>query len=148
MTIFYIESVKNVIHLPIFFRFASLCTSKLDWFRLVIPNNAAHKKDSVHHKSASTCVCPSGVTHDSNLNQVRFTRPAWNLHIHSTTGFILANLLHKIRYTRIYVVAGLNSLGPSDAIWWHRSGLTLVTSMACCLTASSHYLNQFWLDHQ
>ena len=40
---------------------------------------------------------------------------------------------------------GLNSLWPSDAIWWHRSWSTLVQVMACCLTAPSHYLNQCWL---
>ena len=38
-----------------------------------------------------------------------------------------------------------NSLRPSDAIWWHRSGSTLAQVMACCLTAPSHYLNQCWL---
>ena len=38
-----------------------------------------------------------------------------------------------------------NSLWPNDAIWRHRSGSTLVQVMACCLTASSHYLSQCWL---
>ena len=38
-----------------------------------------------------------------------------------------------------------NSLGPSDAIWRWRSWSTLVQAMACCLTAQSHYLNNFWL---
>ena len=35
----------------------------------------------------------------------------------------------------------VNLLGPSDAIWCWRS--TLVQVMACCLTAPSHYLNQY-----
>ena len=39
----------------------------------------------------------------------------------------------------------VNSLWPSDAILWHRSGSTLAQVMACCLTAASHYLNQCWL---
>ena len=39
----------------------------------------------------------------------------------------------------------INSLWPSDAIWRHRFGSTLVQVMACCLTAPSHYLNQCWL---
>ena len=39
----------------------------------------------------------------------------------------------------------INSLWPSDAIWQYRSGSTLAQVMACCLTASSHYLNQCWL---
>ena len=36
----------------------------------------------------------------------------------------------------------INSLGPSDAIWRHRSGKTLAQIIACCLTAPTHYLNQ------
>ena len=32
----------------------------------------------------------------------------------------------------------LNSLWPSDAIWWHKSGSTLAQVMAYCLTAPSH----------
>ena len=38
-----------------------------------------------------------------------------------------------------------NSLWPSDAIWWQRSGSILVQVMACCLTAPNHYQNQCWL---
>ena len=38
-----------------------------------------------------------------------------------------------------------NLLGPSDAIWWQRSGLTLGKVMAWCLTAPSHHMNQCWL---
>ena len=38
-----------------------------------------------------------------------------------------------------------NSLRPSDAIWRHRSGSTLAQVIACCLTTTSHYLNQCWL---
>ena len=37
-----------------------------------------------------------------------------------------------------------NSLRPSEAIWWHRSGSTLAQVRACCLTAPGHYLNQCW----
>ena len=33
----------------------------------------------------------------------------------------------------------------SDTIWQHRTGSTMVQAMACCLTASSYYLNQCWL---
>ena len=44
----------------------------------------------------------------------------------------------------VYVLlCGTNSF--TTAIWWHRSGSTLVQIMACCLTAPSHYLNQCWL---
>ena len=39
----------------------------------------------------------------------------------------------------------VNSLRPSDTIRRHRSGSTLAQVMACCLTTTSHYLNQCWL---
>ena len=39
----------------------------------------------------------------------------------------------------------INSLGPNDTKWWQRSGSTLAQVMAWCLTAPSHYLNQYWL---
>ena len=39
----------------------------------------------------------------------------------------------------------MNSLWPSDTIWWQRSGSTLAQVMACCLMTPSHYLNQCWL---
>ena len=47
--------------------------------------------------------------------------------------------------SRVCTLLVLNSSGPSDAIWRQRSGSTLAQVMACCLTASSHYLNQYWL---
>ena len=40
------------------------------------------------------------------------------------------------------VSAAVNSLRPSDAIWWLISGSILAQVMAWCLTAPSHYLNQ------
>ena len=39
----------------------------------------------------------------------------------------------------------VNSLWSSDVLWLHRSGSILPQVMACCLTAPSHYLNQYWL---
>ena len=39
----------------------------------------------------------------------------------------------------------VNSLRPNEAIWRQRSGSSLAQVMACCLTAPSHYLNQYWL---
>ena len=39
----------------------------------------------------------------------------------------------------------VNSLWPSDAIWWYRSGLISVQVMVFCLMAPSHHLNQWWL---
>ena len=46
----------------------------------------------------------------------------------------------------IYIVPYLvNSLWPSDTIWWQRTGSTVAKVMAWCLMAPSHYLNQCWL---
>ena len=39
----------------------------------------------------------------------------------------------------------VKSLWPSDAIWRHRAGSTLVDVIPCCLSASRPYLNQCWL---
>ena len=39
----------------------------------------------------------------------------------------------------------VNSLWPNGVMWRQRSGSTFVQVMACCLTAPSHYLNQWWL---
>ena len=38
-----------------------------------------------------------------------------------------------------------NSLWPGDAIWRHKSVLTLAQVIACCLMAPSLYMNQCWL---
>ena len=45
----------------------------------------------------------------------------------------------------IHSKSGLNSCCPSEAIWQHRSGSTLVHVMACCLTAPRPSLNHYWL---
>ena len=38
----------------------------------------------------------------------------------------------------------IDSLWPSDVIWRRRSWSTLVRVRACCLSALSHHLNQWW----
>ena len=38
-----------------------------------------------------------------------------------------------------------NPLWTSDTIWQQSTGSTLAQVMACCVMASSHYLNQCWL---
>ena len=43
------------------------------------------------------------------------------------------------------IIAVLVRLRPSDAILRQKSGSTLAKVMAWCLTAPSHYLNQYWL---
>ena len=51
-------------------------------------------------------------------------------------------ICNKIK--RYLVSHWISSLWPSDSIWRHKSGTTLARVMACCLTASSHYLSQCW----
>ena len=48
-------------------------------------------------------------------------------------------------FYHILAESQVNSLRPSDAKWRQRSWTKLVQVMACCLTAPSHYLNQYWL---
>ena len=64
----------------------------------------------------------------------RFTSNSQASHLQPSPG-----LLHVYWYPVIQLSLwdSFSSLWPSDAIRRHR--------MACCLTASSHYLNQCWL---
>ena len=39
----------------------------------------------------------------------------------------------------------IDPVWPGDTMWHHRSELTLVHIMACCLMAPSHYQNRCWL---
>ena len=77
--------------------------------------------------------------------------------IHSWHGVLIATegsqaLIYgktrKCEHQRIFghKLTSIDTWWPSDAIWWHKSASTLIQVMACCLTAPSHYLNQyFWL---
>ena len=56
----------------------------------------------------------------------------------------LGTMVTKFR-SRICTGPALNSLRLSDAIRWHRSGSILTHTMARCLAAPSHCLNQCWL---
>ena len=58
---------------------------------------------------------------------------------------VISNYYLVVIPENIWMQLILNSSGPSDAIWRHRSGSTLAQVMACCLMAPSHYLNQCWL---
>ena len=60
--------------------------------------------------------------------------------------FFLHNFCQEWTHSNLSIQ--MNSLRPSDAIWRHRNGSTLVKVMLCCLMAPSHYLNQCWLHHQ
>ena len=54
------------------------------------------------------------------------------------------NFRGKIVHTH-YIYHILNSVWPSDTIWWERSGSTLAQVIAWCLMAPSQYLNQCWV---
>ena len=51
-------------------------------------------------------------------------------------------LIFCLSLTAVFLI---NSLWPSDVIWRQGSRLTFAQVIACCLTAPSHYLNQYWL---
>ena len=71
---------------------------------------------------------------------------------HQLTGYwpqsrnILSAASEELRwwFSLMWCQVIINSLWHSDAIWHHRYGSTLVQVMDCCLTAPSHYLNQWW----
>ena len=66
--------------------------------------------------------------------------------VHETE--MIKRRLYQEHWLSIHIYASnytFNSLEPSEAIWRCRSGSTLAQVMACCLTAPSHYLNQYWL---
>ena len=42
-------------------------------------------------------------------------------------------------------ISCLNPLRPNDAILWNRYWTTLAQVVACCLTAPSHFMDQWWL---
>ena len=60
-------------------------------------------------------------------------------------------IIYFIMGLRVYFIMNqkqwldVNSLWPSDDIWWHRSLYTMAQVMACCPTAPGHCLNQCWL---
>ena len=69
--------------------------------------------------------------------------------IHTPERFILLHVDIIVTLDDFYAIAlhmlSCNSLWPTDAMWRPRIGSTLAQVMACCLMATSHYLNQCWL---
>ena len=85
--------------------------------------------DSGHQGPCSPYICD---------NHVTSTHQNGSVHIWSTT----MNLENLYTLWPFHV----NWLWHSDSIWRQRSGSTLAQVRACCLTAPSHYLNQYWLN--
>ena len=52
-----------------------------------------------------------------------------------------------MHYIKGLTVFKINSLWPTDAIWWQGSRSTLVQVIACCLMAPSHYLRNVDLSY-
>ena len=87
-----------------------------------------------------------------SYNMVTYSDKSSQIQQHTPMGNSKKTLpSHFPNYMSCYVVffksvqrlLPINSLWPSDAIWWSGSTLTLVT--AWCLMAPSHYLNPCWL---
>ena len=74
----------------------------------------------------------------------------WFNFIYETCHAINEIMIHSIhickgKWVQTGICCLVNSVWPSDTIWRQRSGSTLAQVMDCCLTAPSHYLNQYWL---
>ena len=67
------------------------------------------------------------------------------LHVMLALSHIFTHLHHTTHWDLWPASPRVNSLWPSDALWWQGSGSTLIQVMACCLMAPSHYLSQCWL---
>ena len=59
--------------------------------------------------------------------------------------FVGINLDENVVIWLVLVYLLLDSLWPSDTIFWHKSASGLDQVMDCCLTAPIHYFNQCWL---
>ena len=89
-------------------------------------------------KFSLICVWIKGLVNNREAGDLRFYRAHYDVIV------MEERMLRHTRHSTMQLDT-VNSLGPSDAIWRHRSGSTLAQVMACCLTAPSHYLNQCWL---
>ena len=71
----------------------------------------------------------------------------WTIYIHHCLShFVVVGCSVPVILCRLCLSEiNINSMWPCDITWWHRSGSTLAQVMACCLMATSHYLNQCWL---
>ena len=99
------------------------------------------------HLGAATCpmTCSEGgSTRVCPLESGRIKLIQWNPYMVSYHEILTKVTPYLALENREIELGRLTHCDASDAIWWHRSGSTLTQVMACCLTAPSHYLNQFW----
>ena len=59
--------------------------------------------------------------------------------------YLCLQCVEKWQIMWLYFYIFLTHCSLMTDIWWYRSGSTLAQVMACCLTAPSHYLNQYWI---
>ena len=135
-------------------RISPLSTNTMKWevTRKVVKKNVTkceHSKWKNVNKSfdgARGAVLPTPMTESRGMGVTE--RNTGSLHTNSK------QLSSKIMYGQQewnflcwfgqWITAIPHPLWPNDAIWQHRSGSTLAQTMACCLAALSHYLNQCW----
>ena len=86
----------------------------------------------------STCNEPGGKLWQHHIQSWEY----WDIKTNTSEIWI------EIQYLSLkkmhFKMSWVKSLWPSDAIWWHRSGSTLIQVTAWCHQASSHYLKQCW----
>ena len=62
---------------------------------------------------------------------------------------VVIGMTPDISMLSTYLVSfSFDSLWPSNAMWWHRSGSTLAQVLACCLMEPNHFPNQLLNYHQ
>ena len=134
---------------------------------------ACHQANSLHFFSFWGWFCKKWGICNTNYINTRVKQPGliyWiaikGFFLSQHKNFLLKHVLENVVYTMAAILSRpqcdiintrrlyrwqtdirtiFNSWWPGDAIWWLRSGSTLVQVMACCMTAASHYLNQCWL---
>ena len=112
--------------------------------------DSLHKGSVIWSSDNFLCWCLEQATWDLNrVNEVRHiladTCATNNSNQNNHSIVLKTVLLSVVLTTHDFMLPSINSLWPSDAIWWHRSESTLPQLMACCLTAPSNYLNKCWL---
>ena len=84
------------------------------------------------------------MTHDTFLTKMHLGVSAKRRSFCFGHDMVQYNIIYSKASSEVGQKSDFGSLWPRDATWWHKTWSTLAQTMACCLTAQSHYLNQFW----
>ena len=115
------------------------------WFRIICTLQASQQSCVAHNTNAWLSGLDAGVDKSSTEISLQMAAGAWFQSAANFAVRIFNNVWNSERWwvhVNCFDIRSLNSLRPSDTIWWQRSGSTLAQVIACCLTAPSHYLNQ------